>query len=203
MELTVEVTQLGNITNNATLTALNEHDTNVTNDQANETVNSQPAADIEIIKAVDNPNPNVGENITFTLRAINNGPNNATGLKIADGLSSAFTYVSNTSSHGTYNSTTGVWRIDTLVVGAVATLNITVTVTQSRFITNIAELIAADLFDPNSRPNNQKSGEDDQDNSIIFSTPLPVPALTPAGLIALLSVLSAVAVLSIKVRKRR
>jgi uncharacterized repeat protein (TIGR01451 family) len=169
LALTAKVTRLDNLTNNVTKTAANEYDPDTSNDQDNATVNSQPSADIEVVKLVDNPNPNVGDNITYTIEVTNNGPNNATGLNITDGLTSAgFTYVSNTSSHETYNSNTGLWRIDTLEVGAYATLNITVTVTQSGFITNTAELTASDQFDPDSTPNNHLPDEDDQDYQTIY-----------------------------------
>jgi uncharacterized repeat protein (TIGR01451 family) len=201
LTLITEVTQRGNLTNNATKTAANEYDTNTTNDQDNATVNGQPAADIVVVKIVDNTNPNVGERITFTIEVTNNGPNNATGLEITDGLPAGLTYESNTTSQGTYNAATDVWSLGNLDVGAVATLNITAIVTQPGFRTNTVELLAADQFDPDSTPNNQDPTEDDQDDTLILSTPISVPALTPTGLIALVGLLSAITAMSITIKR--
>ncbi|NBP89272.1 MAG: DUF11 domain-containing protein, partial [Planctomycetia bacterium] len=53
----------------------------VTTDTATITVNT---ADLEVIKTVDNPTPNVGDTITFTVTVTNNGPDTATGVEITD-----------------------------------------------------------------------------------------------------------------------
>ena len=64
-------------------------------------------------KTVDNPTPNVGSNVDFTISLSDLGPGNATGVNVSDVLPAGLTYVSSTASQGTYNSSTGVWTVAT------------------------------------------------------------------------------------------
>jgi uncharacterized repeat protein (TIGR01451 family) len=168
LKLTAKVQQLGTITNNATKIAANEYDLDFKNDKDNATINSSPSADIRVTKFVDNPQPNVGENITYTIKVRNLGPSNATGLEITDGLPANLTYLSNTTSQGTYDAITGVWQVGNVSIDALALLNITATVTKPGFRINTVELTAADQFDPNSEPNNHVPTENDQYNQTIY-----------------------------------
>ncbi len=69
---------------------------------------------------------NVNDIVTYIITAANNGPDNATGLEITDLLPVGFIFQSaNTHGTGTFNQTTGIWNIGSLVNGATATLNIT------------------------------------------------------------------------------
>ena len=74
-------------------------------------------ADLSLTKTVDNSSPNIGDNIIFTITAINNGPSNATGVVVNDLLPAGLTYVSDNGG-GTYNSATGNWTIGNLNSGA-------------------------------------------------------------------------------------
>ncbi len=107
------------------------------------------AADIGITKSVSDPNPAVGTNVTFTVTAHNNGPNDTTALQVSDVLPAGLTYVSDTASLGTYTPGTGVWDIGVLTNGATATLQITVTVTRTTTATNVATRISTTPVDPN------------------------------------------------------
>ena len=42
--------------------------------------------DLELDKSVDNPTPNVGDNVTFTLTVTNDGPDGATNVVVTDQL---------------------------------------------------------------------------------------------------------------------
>jgi uncharacterized repeat protein (TIGR01451 family)/gliding motility-associated-like protein len=86
------------------------------------------STDLQIVKAVNKTNPTVGENVTFTITATNNGPSNATGVQVNDLLKSGYTFVSATPGAGTYNATTGVWTIGALNSASSQTLNIIATV---------------------------------------------------------------------------
>ncbi|MBC6110040.1 DUF11 domain-containing protein, partial [Pedobacter sp. CCM 8938] len=78
--------------------------------------------DRQITKTVNKINPNVGENITFTLTATNNGPSNGTNVSITDLLKSGYTFVSATPSVGTYNPVSGIWTLGNLNGGSSQTL---------------------------------------------------------------------------------
>jgi len=81
--------------------------------------------DIEINKVVNNNNPNNNDNIIFTVTAKNNGPDNATKVKITDILPAGLEYISSNASHGSYDFVAGVWNIGALAKNQTATLSIT------------------------------------------------------------------------------
>ena len=152
LTIVATVTQPGAITNTATKTAENEHDPVTANDQSGVTINGQQA-DIQVLKTVDNPNPNVGDTVTFTITTTNLGPSAATGVQVTDLLPVGLTLLSSTPSVGSYNIITGVWNIGGLAAsgaGATATLTIQAQVSQSGLITNTASKTAEDQPDPNT-----------------------------------------------------
>ena len=86
-----------------------------------------PVADAGITKLVDNAAPAVGSNVTFTLDAINNGPDTAPAVEVNDPLPAGYTYVSDNGG-GAYDSGSGVWTVGSLASGATASLQIVATV---------------------------------------------------------------------------
>ncbi|HRK73397.1 MAG TPA: DUF11 domain-containing protein, partial [Rhodothermales bacterium] len=142
---------------------------NSTNEDDDEcrTITVQPRIDLELTKVVDNSIPKVGENITFTIRVVNRGPSNATGVAIKDLLPTGLTYVSNTPSVGTYVPATGVWAIGNMPVNAVENLLITAKVVAAGQIVNYAQVSAANESDIDSTPNNNSTTEDDDDQVVI------------------------------------
>jgi len=147
------ITSNTKLTNTAVInpnTAANENDLNTTNNQANVTVTVNPASDLSITKTVSNANPKYLQNVTFTLTAHNNGPDNATGVTVTDKLPAGLKFVSAT---GTYDAATGVWTVGSLANGATATLNIIAQVTVSNGkVTNIA-VINETNYDQNNTNN--------------------------------------------------
>jgi uncharacterized repeat protein (TIGR01451 family) len=128
VEATGTVTSLG-----ATLTA---------DDDAFVTVSS--SADLSLTKDVDDPTPNVGSNVTFTIVVSNGGPSDAIGVNVTDVLPYGLTFVS-ANPAASYNSSTGVWTVGNLTNGASATLTIVATVSGVQ-VTNtaVASAITAD-----------------------------------------------------------
>ena len=107
-------------------------------------------SDLVVTKTINNTTPLVGSNVIFTITARNNGASNNNNVTVNDLLPSGYTYVSNTTSTGTYNSTTGVWTIGSLNNGASATLTITATVQSSGIYTNTATInTSSGISDPN------------------------------------------------------
>jgi len=70
---------------------------------------------------------NVGDTVTYTITATNNGPDTASGILISDIVPEGLRGVTVTPSVGTYYN--GIWTIPTLANGVTATLTITGTVT--------------------------------------------------------------------------
>jgi len=91
-------------------------------------VNNCFLSDLSILNTVNNEHPFIGNNVVFTVKASNNGPDNATGVKIYDYLPDGYTYVSSTKTAGTYDTQTGEWTIGNTSPGESETLTITATV---------------------------------------------------------------------------
>jgi large repetitive protein len=101
-------------------------------------------AQIGITKTVDNASPNPGDTIHYTLTMQSKGPSDAIGVVATDTLPAGVTFVSASSSAGTYNSTTGTWTLGMVAPGVNPTLVITATVNSSdpigEVITNTAAI---------------------------------------------------------------
>lgn len=81
--------------------------------------------DLRLDKVVDNPNPEVGDYITFTITVCNDGPADATGVEVTDYvLTEGVTYVSSSPDQGSYNPSTGIWNVGSLANGECAELDI-------------------------------------------------------------------------------
>jgi uncharacterized repeat protein (TIGR01451 family) len=110
------------------------------------------SADLSITKSASPPNPNVGDNVTFTVTVTNNGPDGAGGVAVVDILPSGVTYVSDDSG-GAYDNTTGLWSVGNLANAASATLEVVVTVETSEPIDNQATITASSPLDPDPSDN--------------------------------------------------
>jgi uncharacterized repeat protein (TIGR01451 family) len=125
---------------------------------------STNVADLELSKTVNNATPVEGQGITYSLNLFNRGINTGTGIQVKDVLPAGITFVSATTTNGTYNPTTGIWDIAALNVNDTATLTINAVVDVGRAgtaITNTSEVILSDNFDPDSPENNGVTTEDD------------------------------------------
>ena len=169
LDISARVVGSGSIGNIAAVKSLLQRDPDPSNDSATATIDVPPAADLELTKTVDDPTPDLAANVTFTITVTNHGPNATAGVHVGDLLPAGLTYVSDTPSVGTYDSTSGDWTIGGMAVGASETLQITATVGAEGPITNIAEVTASSLFDPNSTPGNNAPGENDQASAVLNS----------------------------------
>ncbi|HEY7428392.1 MAG TPA: isopeptide-forming domain-containing fimbrial protein, partial [Gemmataceae bacterium] len=113
-------------------------------------------ADVALAKTVSNPAPNVGDNVTFTVTATNNGPGPATGVTVSDLLPPGLQLANAITSQGEYDGGTGLWTVESLANGGVATLTIIATVLSPSPQTNTATISHTDSVDPNAS-NNQAS----------------------------------------------
>lgn len=108
-------------------------------------VNNCGGADLSVVKTVNELHPFVGHTVVFTIVATNNGNLNASGVTTTDILQSGYTYVSSTTTAGTYNASTGLWTIGTLNNGASETLTITATVNSNGSYANTASITGNEI----------------------------------------------------------
>ncbi|MBF4507858.1 DUF11 domain-containing protein, partial [Flavobacterium sp. JLP] len=107
-------------------------------------------ADLQVNMSINNTTPTVGDNVTFTITAQNNGYNNATGVKVQDVLPAGYTFVSASTVTGSW--TTPDWTIGNLANGATVTLTIVAKVNATGSYLNTAT-ISTSSYDPISTNN--------------------------------------------------
>jgi uncharacterized repeat protein (TIGR01451 family) len=118
--------------------------------------------DLSLVKVVDQAAPNLGDNITFIIGLNNAGPDIATNVAVLDRLPAGVSYVSSSPSQGTFDVRSGRWTVGTVPPGTNVTLRIVAQVTQLGPQVNSTEVVAADQYDIDSTPGNNKPEEDDQ-----------------------------------------
>ncbi|MFH1631723.1 MAG: hypothetical protein ABIA47_01710 [bacterium] len=127
---------------------------------------SVASTDVALGKSVDDNTPDEGATVTYTITATNLDITATTILQISDRLPTGVTYVSNSTTAGTYNSGTAVWDIGALNAGASATLTLIGTVnagTAGTTITNTASITSVSPPDSNT-------GNDDASVNITVNT---------------------------------
>ncbi|MBN8589626.1 MAG: DUF11 domain-containing protein [Rhodothermia bacterium] len=159
VSITITVIANADANNCAELQSSNPADNNSANNRSccPITVQSPPQnPDVKILKTVNNPNPAPNSQITYTITAMNIGDVPLVNLWIKDELPTGVSYVSSSANYGSY--TPPNWMIPILPVGAIATLNITVTVTGTGLIQNCAMYWESTPRDTNSS-NNQSCAD--------------------------------------------
>ena len=133
-----------------------------------------PSANLNLDKSVSQNLVENGDQIYYTIKVGNTGPDAATDVSVEDVLPAGLSFVSASASTGSYNAATGIWTIGGMANGAIEELTINVTVTNiGNGITNFAQIETANPDDPNSTPGNDTDNipdEDDEDDVTI--TPL-------------------------------
>ncbi|MET7030103.1 Calx-beta domain-containing protein, partial [Sediminicola luteus] len=108
--------------------------------------------DLELIKEVDNANPTVGRQITFTVTLTNLSQITVADVVINEliDVNLGFQYVSHVASSGIYDEIAGRWQLMSIAPEEVSTLTITVTVPQQGTYQNIASLVSSSPTDGNT-----------------------------------------------------
>jgi uncharacterized repeat protein (TIGR01451 family) len=117
-------------------------------------VKSSAVADLALFQTVAPGQVTVGSNLMYTLTVVNNGPDTATELFLADVLPPDVTFVSVTSAQGscTFFSSAVTCALDTLPKGSSTSVNIMVRPTQEGNISNAAEVVG-NIFDSDTTNN--------------------------------------------------
>jgi uncharacterized repeat protein (TIGR01451 family)/fimbrial isopeptide formation D2 family protein len=140
--------------NTASIRTADQYDPDPSNNTASATETPR-YADLAVTKRVDDPAPNVGGQVTFTIEITNLGADPATGVEVRDLLPAGLTFVSAGPSSGTnYDPSTGIWTVGTLPVGGIRSLTMLALVAASGQFTNQAAVSATEVFDPD--PSNDR-----------------------------------------------
>ncbi len=114
--------------------------------------------DVAIVKSASPSSVSLGGQITWTLLVRNNGPDTATGVKIADPLPAGLTFVSVGTTQGTCTGGAGGTAVScdlgTLPVGPVVTITVVTTAAATGNFTNTATAVA---IEPESNTANNTS----------------------------------------------
>ena len=108
--------------------------------------------DLSVVMTVDNPIAPPGSVVVFTIVATNNGPDNQTGVSVSALLPSGYTYISHSTTSGSFMATTDLWNIGNLNVGESQILTITSFTNQNGNF-NFLACISGDFSDPVSSNN--------------------------------------------------
>ncbi|MFD1605774.1 gliding motility-associated C-terminal domain-containing protein [Flavobacterium artemisiae] len=101
-------------------------------------VSVSSCSDITITHTVDNPTPNFGDKVTFTITVNNVGEGDFINTIVSDLLPSGLQLVSSSTSTGTYDPATQLWTIPTLNAGQSVILTIVAEVLPSGNYTSVA-----------------------------------------------------------------
>jgi uncharacterized repeat protein (TIGR01451 family)/gliding motility-associated-like protein len=140
-------------------------------------------ANLSITKT-DSPDPVLaGQNLTYTITVMNNGPTEASNVEVTDNLPSGLTFISATPSNGSWSG--NKWTIGTLANTSIATLTIVAKVAGS-FSGNIINTatVSSTTYDPVSTNNTatQSTTVNKSANLSIIKTDSPDPAVAGQGL---------------------
>jgi uncharacterized repeat protein (TIGR01451 family) len=149
LKVVARIVECDTFTNTATISAVDQED-----DPSNNTASadvSMKETDLQVTKTVDNNKPNVGQVVTFTVTVKNNGPDDATGVRILDKLPAGLTFDSVIAPAGTvYNKNAGVWVVGNIANGATVTLVLKATMTSTTAQTNTASVKSSKECDDNA-----------------------------------------------------
>lgn len=119
-------------------------------------------ADLSLALTANTTTPTVSSNVTLTASLTNSGPGSGSGVAARVVLPASLTFVSATASIGTYDSATGTWTLPSIANGLTRTLQVVARVTSTAEVDIVGQVSAANETDPDSTPNNNVAGEDDQ-----------------------------------------
>jgi len=143
-----------------------EEESNMGNNVDQVSVTTSGVSDLALIKVVDKTKVTVGDKVTYTFTVTNNGPNDATGVKVVDSILTKYKFVSASSSD--YDHSTGTWSIGNLANGSTVTLSVVVVMTEVGEHYNSA-YVTGNENDTNTSNNNASS-----DNVTVEEAPEPI-----------------------------
>ena len=153
LTIITKVNSTGIIENNVSVGG-NEFDWNKSNNNDNKSINVANASDLSIIKLVNESVVNYHQLVKWTIIAINNGPDKATGVFVEDILPEGLQVINYTASKGFYDN--GLWSVCCIENGESQTLELICFVNKTGNLTNFVN-IGGNEYDPNMSNNENHS----------------------------------------------
>ena len=141
----------GSIVNTAVVSSTTP-DSQPANNADSATAAVAAAADLSVVKFIDNSAPRVGDIVRYTMTVANDGPSTADGVVSTERWPRAVDLISVDSSRGTYDPSTGRWKVGELPATETASLTLTGRVLTEGTITNTV-VVAALTTDPDPANN--------------------------------------------------
>jgi len=110
-------------------------------------------SDLTITHTVDNPTPNFGDQVTFTITVNNVGEGDFINTLVSDLLPSGLQLVSSSATSGTYDPATQLWTIPTLNAGQSVVLTIVAEVLPNGTYTSVATVETSTPLDVDASNN--------------------------------------------------
>ncbi|AKQ44457.1 hypothetical protein TH63_00485 [Rufibacter radiotolerans] len=124
LTLMARTSALGSFTNTAALASRTgfELDENNSNNTSSNTITVSPTADVAVTNVVSTNTPSQNEVVTYTIKVVNNGPNNASTVTVANQLPAGLEITGSSVSLGSFDKITGIWTIGTIANAGSQTL---------------------------------------------------------------------------------
>lgn len=189
LQLTATVVSASAQTNTTAISHSDQFDGHTDNNSASATETPQQA-DLGIAKRVNDPTPNVGDLVRFTVTVSDEGPSAATNVQVSDHLPAGLSLVSATPSQGTYASGSGLWSVGTVTRTTPQTLQLTARVDSPSAQTNTAAISHSDQFDPHTDKNSASATENPQQADLAIAKMVDDPTPNVGDTVTFMVVLS-------------
>lgn len=107
-------------------------------------------ADLSLSQTASPPDPEAGQNVTYTIAVRNDGKDLATGVSVMDQLPQGVTLQGFTASQGAFDGLTGIWTVGELSAGDDAVLSLESLVNEPSDDANVVKLVPGIRFTPGS-----------------------------------------------------
>ena len=143
LNIRCRINSTGLIENTVSVNAT-EFDYDLTNNNDSEVIYVNPSSDLSIEKTVNASSVNFNDLVKWTLVITNNGPDDASDVKVIDFLPDGFEYVDSTLTKGNYSD--GIFTIGALKVGEKVMIEIITLIESTGNFLNVAN-VSSDEYD--------------------------------------------------------
>lgn len=131
--------------------------------------------------AVDDPQPDVGEVVTFVLSLTNTGPDDAGNIRVVSPVPEGFQLVTAAAGSGTYDPVSGLWTIPALGAGGTTTLAFQARLGSPTPDHAVAQVLGADTFDTNPANDVATARVSPRSADLSVAVVAPTTAVVPAS----------------------